>query len=106
MEAFPNSPYHSPLDACDRMLQNVLRAPYQGIHNKKLLSSVQMRKILRYDNAASFREFVKASGIPHIKINSRRILFDQAKVDRWLAARTFPVLKTNENSSCLGGVTK
>ena len=37
---------------------------------------------------SAFWQFVHTSGVPHIRLNSKNIVFDQAALNCWLAART------------------
>jgi predicted DNA-binding transcriptional regulator AlpA len=58
------------------------------LSDRRLLKSETVRKLLGYDDVASFWIAVRAAGIPHIKVNSRRFLFDEAAVQAWLESRT------------------
>ena len=55
---------------------------------RKLLKSSQVREALGYADNASFWKSVHANGVPHIRLNARHILFDEAAVVAWLASRT------------------
>lgn len=52
-----------------------------------LKSSVVMTT-LGYVNRSSFWEFVRKSGVPHIRLNRRNIIFEQQELDGWLARRS------------------
>ncbi len=45
-------------------------------------------RLLGYADRAAFWVAVKAAGIPFIRINPRRCLFDEATVQAWLRSRT------------------
>lgn len=55
---------------------------------RPLLKSCQVMERLGYEDGPAFWRFVKASGLPHIRLNCRRIMFDQQQVEDWLAHRT------------------
>jgi predicted DNA-binding transcriptional regulator AlpA len=44
-------------------------------------------QIFGYKDRASFYQTVRKEGIPHITINSRRILFPRPELEAWLAKR-------------------
>lgn len=58
------------------------------LSERKFLKSSAVQKLLGYEDKASFWVAVKAAGIPFIRINPRRILFDEAAVSAWLQRRT------------------
>ena len=43
---------------------------------------------LGYADGPSFYRFVRSAGLPHIRLNARRIMFDEATLNDWLARRT------------------
>ncbi len=45
-------------------------------------------EITGHRNRSAFWQFVHTSGVPHIRLNRRNIVFDQAALNCWLAART------------------
>ena len=45
-------------------------------------------KYFGYTNRSSFWDFVKRCGVPHIRLNSRRIMFDERALADWLNRRT------------------
>jgi hypothetical protein len=47
-----------------------------------------MASKLQYATAASFRAAAAKLGIPSIHVSRRKVLFDEAAVDAWLAARS------------------
>lgn len=58
------------------------------LSERNYLKSETVRKLLGYSDKASFWVAVRASGIPYIRINARRCLFDEAAVQQWLDERT------------------
>lgn len=53
-----------------------------------LLKPEKVMRLLGYADRAAFWVAVKAAGIPFIRINPRRCLFDEATVQAWLRSRT------------------
>jgi hypothetical protein len=43
---------------------------------------------LAYTDKSGFWTAVKSAGIPHIRVNSRKILFEEKAVNAWLKSRT------------------
>jgi predicted DNA-binding transcriptional regulator AlpA len=54
---------------------------------ERFLSSKQVRKMLGYSDVAAFWATVRAQGIPHVRVNSRRFIFDRVAVNAWLESR-------------------
>ena len=50
----------------------------------RLYSAHEIRSLFGYRSASAFWDFVKSSGLPHIRLNARRIVFDRAAVEDWL----------------------
>ncbi len=55
---------------------------------RQLVDSTTMMARFSYRSRDAWWEFVRAQGIPHIRLNARRIMFDPAQVDAWLEKRT------------------
>lgn len=55
---------------------------------RRLLKSSEAMRWLNYDNPMAFLRFVRSAGVPHIRLNARRIMFDEAQLNDWLARRT------------------
>jgi predicted DNA-binding transcriptional regulator AlpA len=51
---------------------------------RRFLSANQLMAVLGYADRAAFWAAVRAAGIPHVRINARRILFDEQAVASWL----------------------
>jgi hypothetical protein len=58
------------------------------LSERRFLNSNIVRKLLGYSDSASFFAGVRTSGIPHIVINRKKILFDEIAVNAWLESRT------------------
>lgn len=54
-----------------------------------LKSSVVM-ELLGYSNRGAFWEFVRRDGVPHIRFNLRRIMFEEQALMDWLRRRSSP----------------
>jgi len=52
------------------------------------LKSSAVMEMLGYKNRASFWDFVRRSGVPHVRLNQRRIMFDEIALADWLARRS------------------
>lgn len=61
--------------------QNTLQKPCGLWPAKKVMAA------LGYRNRDAFWSFVKKSGLPRIRLNARRIVFDPRAVDAWLQRR-------------------
>ena len=54
----------------------------------RLLQSHEVKALLGYTDTGAFWAAVRAAGIPHIRINARRIVFEEATLKGWLTSRT------------------
>lgn len=54
----------------------------------QLLTSAVVRARWGYKDRASFWSFVRSAGVPHIRLNARRIMFDENQLADWLAKRS------------------
>ena len=63
-----------------------LPATFFGGH--RYLRSTAVMALLGYRNRASFWEFVRRSGVPHVRLNARRIMFEEQALRAWLAHRS------------------
>ena len=59
-------------------------APFGGA---RFLSANQLRPAMGYSDRAAFWSAVRAAGVPFIKINQRKILFEERAVAAWLDSR-------------------
>lgn len=53
-----------------------------------LLTTRQAMAYFGYSKSDAFLEFVRKSGVPRIRINARRIMFDPVAVQAWIDRRT------------------
>lgn len=58
------------------------------LEERRFLHADKVRELLGYANRSCFWEAVRRAGIPYIKLNQRRFLFDAAEVEAWLKRRT------------------
>ena len=58
------------------------------IKELRLRTTKEMMDYFGYSDADSFLDFVKRSGLPRIRLNSRRIMFDPIAVQAWVDRRT------------------
>lgn len=56
--------------------------------DSRFLKSDQVMTMLGYADRSSFWQSVKRSGIPYIRVNARRCLFDQRQLSAWLLRRS------------------
>lgn len=54
----------------------------------RFLKSDEVMRILGYADRSAFWQAVKACGLPFVRINSRRCMFEESAVRSWLDART------------------
>ncbi len=60
----------------------------QDSSHRVSLRAPAVMEITGHRNRSAFWQFVHTSGVPHIRLNRRNIVFDQAALNCWLAART------------------
>jgi hypothetical protein len=44
--------------------------------------------LLGYQDRASFWDFVRRSGVPHVRLNARRILFEEQALLDWIRRKS------------------
>jgi predicted DNA-binding transcriptional regulator AlpA len=67
------------------MIQSNFQAPLNGA---RFLKSEQVMQTLGYTDRSAFWQAIKAAGIPFVRINSRRCIFEESAVRAWLDSRT------------------
>lgn len=60
----------------------------QAMMDRRFLKGSDVMAALGYTNRAAFWEFVRAEGVPHIRLNARRIIFEEAALADWLQRRS------------------
>ncbi len=55
---------------------------------RKFLKSSVVMEALGYTNRAAFWDFVRSAGVPHIRLNARRIIFEEAALADWIERRS------------------
>lgn len=71
---------------CMEQQPNVRHAP--PLNGRRYLPSRTVMEMLNYRNRASFHEWIKSSGVPHTRLNARKIVFDESALSAWLETRT------------------
>ncbi len=56
-------------------------------HTNNLVRSDVVMAFFGYRTRPSFWQFVRTKGVPHIKLNARRIMFDPVALNHWVAKR-------------------
>ncbi len=59
-----------------------------ALNGRSYLKSSAVMEMLGYKNRASFWDFVRRSGVPHVRLNQRRIMFDEIALADWLNRRS------------------
>jgi len=67
---------------------NSQSTPSPLLNGTRFLKSSAVMAALGYRNRCSFWEFVRRQGVPHVRLNARRILFDERALADWLDRRT------------------
>jgi predicted DNA-binding transcriptional regulator AlpA len=62
--------------------------PTVSLTARKLLKSSAVMQLLGYENRSAFWDFVRRDGVPHIRFNPRRIMFEEQALSDWLARRS------------------
>ena len=55
---------------------------------RRFLKSSAVMATFGYRNRAAFWEFVRRNGVPHIRFNLRRIMFEEQALSDWLNRRS------------------
>lgn len=66
-------------------------------HETRLLTLVEVMNHFRYKDKDAFMRFVKKSGLPRIRINRRRVMFDPIAVQAWVDRRSIGVNTATKN---------
>ena len=61
----------------------------------RLLTMAEVMNHFRYGDRDAFMRFVKKSGMPRIRINRRRVMFDPIAVQAWVDRRSIGVGTVN-----------
>ena len=60
----------------------------KGFRLRSFLKSSDVMATLGYSNRSSFWEFVRRNGVPHIRLNQRKIIFEEDALGDWLSRRS------------------
>jgi hypothetical protein len=52
------------------------------------LKSSAVMRLLGYKDRGAFWDFVHRGGVPHVRLNARRIMFEEQALADWLAHRS------------------
>ena|GEM_PF-1039995 len=67
---------------------NALPSAAAPLGGARFLTAKQVMPLLSYSDCSGFWQAVKGAGIPFIRINARRCLFEESAVRAWLDSRT------------------
>ena len=70
------------------MTNSLPPTPTQFLDGKRFLKSGAVMAVLGYQDRASFWEFVRRSGVPHVRLNARRIIFEEQALLDWIRRRS------------------
>lgn len=70
----------------------------------KFLTSREVMALLRYSRPTTFFENVRRLGIPHVRINPRKILFPDAALKRWIELRSVGKTADSQKNSFAGSL--
>ena len=56
-------------------------------HPRNLISSTVVMEFFGFKCRTGFWEFVGKKGVPHIRLSSRKIMFDPVALNQWIAKR-------------------
>jgi len=70
------------------MITSLTCAQTQVFGGKRFLKSGVVMELLGYQDRASFWDFVRRSGVPHVRLNARRILFEEQALLDWIRRRS------------------
>jgi predicted DNA-binding transcriptional regulator AlpA len=59
-----------------------------AIEEVRLRTTKEMMAYFGYSDSEAFLEFAKKSGLPRIRLNARRTMFDPVAVQAWVDRRT------------------
>jgi len=59
-----------------------------AVNNSRFIKSDEAMRLFHYSDKCAFWQAVHRDSIPHIRQNSRRILFERAALEAWFARRT------------------
>lgn len=62
--------------------------PTVSLTARHLLTSSAVMALFGYRNRSAFWDFVRRDGVPHIRFNQRRIMFEEQALNDWLARRS------------------
>lgn len=61
---------------------------FASLASRSYLKSSAVMAMFGYKNRAAFWDFVRRDGVPHIRFNPRRIMFEEQALSDWLSRRS------------------
>lgn len=62
--------------------------PATLLNGRRFLKSTTVMTLLGYNDRSSFWGFVRSAGVPHVRLNARRIMFEEQALTEWLNRRS------------------
>jgi biotin operon repressor len=65
--------------------------PAATLRDRRFLSSSEVKKLLGYseENSGEFLQMIRKEGVPFVKLNARRFIFDEAQLAQWIDRRSY-----------------
>jgi len=54
---------------------------------RRFVKARDVMKLLAYRSRAAFYEWIRREGVPHVRLGSQRIVFDEIALNDWLTKR-------------------
>lgn len=93
MSAPEEIPLESRLETMERLLQELAGAA-TGLTSGAALTLEQAMDWFAYKDRDTFMKAVRRDGIPYVRQNAKRILFNRVDLTRWKSARTVHPVKS------------
>ena len=61
---------------------------WTALAGRSYLASCKVMALLGYKDRGAFWDFVHRSGVPHVRLNARKIMFEEQALADWLAHRS------------------
>ncbi len=65
-------------------MNTAVASSFQILAGRRYLKSNVVMELLGYQNRAAFWEFIRSAGVPHVRLNARRIMFEEQALSDWL----------------------
>ncbi len=57
---------------------------FELLGGRRYIKSAAVMELLGYQNRAAFWAFIRNAGVPHVRLNARRIMFEEQALSDWL----------------------